>query len=665
MKIFVLLFILFFFPFISFTQKTFPTYNFTVTIDQEKKHLIVNGSLAFEMFDMEPTDSVKLYLHETMIDPIISLSSKKNEHPLKYRKEKDNGGHSEFTVYLPKKYQYNEELKIYFSYEGGSKIGRQFYFASDMLFAGGPGTAWYPQVIQVNPITKSGTLLEGTGSITISIAKPYMAIIAGGIRKPKTSSSDRIVEYNVNTPTFFTLCTGLYKEFKSNDKGFSLNAYLLSDTKLAQYYLANCSKVINYLSTAFGPYPYSEFSIIEFTEEISQKLSIGGGSTLAGIIMPSSSLTGNFNLALFGHELGHQWWGNKVKTSGSKGRGMLDEAMAQYGALLTVEKFDTSNGAEAFRRKGYPGYINNQSGFGYLKYALANQDAPLSFLPSGYTHTIGDSKGFLVYDILSRTIGRAVFFKALKNITERYAYISWDEFLLEIENASNQKLAWFNDQWFNQKGVPDWEAYWKQSGDSLHIEVTQKEPYYRIDNLELDIISKDNKILQRTIAIHGQKSNISIPVNFEIREVKIDPYFKILHWDKAYKEEALALLSATMVQNERIKGNLNKADSLYQEAVKLIPTNDKYGLAFSLEYEIARIKTMRGDSSGAIKHFLHAIQLPVRGELLPWAYFRLAELAKKVNDQNLFVQASNMAISADAVIGNVNGMKEQIQKLKN
>ncbi len=253
----------------------------------------------------------------------------------------------------------------------------------------------------------------------------------------------------------------------------------------------------------------------------------------------------------------------------------------------------------------------------------------------------------------------------MKTITQNHDFISWEEFLLQVEKASNQNLTWFYNQWFNQRGAPDWDIHWFQSQDSLRIEILQKPPYYRIDNLEVDIISNDLKILQKSFPINGNKTIQSIPVSFQVKEVKVDPYFKILHWDKQYKEEASALLPAILIQKERFNGHLDKADSVYKEAIKRVPSIDKYGLTFNLEYEIARVKTMKGDSAGAMKHYLNAIQQPVRGELLPLVYFRLAELAKGAKDQILFEQASIMAIAADAIVGNAYGIQEQIQSLKN
>jgi ABC-2 type transport system permease protein len=39
-----------------------------------------------------------------------------------------------------------------------------------------------------------------------------------------------------------------------------------------------------------------------------------------------------------GHELAHQWWGHQVSGCYAQGSNMLVETMAQYSALMVMEK---------------------------------------------------------------------------------------------------------------------------------------------------------------------------------------------------------------------------------------------------------------------------------------------------------------------------------------
>ncbi len=80
--------LLFLRAFTSFGQEVIPDYSLDMNIEQAKKFLTVNGSVTFKMFENTHTDSARLYLNETMTDPVFSLPAKPKRQILKYRKVK-------------------------------------------------------------------------------------------------------------------------------------------------------------------------------------------------------------------------------------------------------------------------------------------------------------------------------------------------------------------------------------------------------------------------------------------------------------------------------------------------------------------------------------------------------------------------------------------------
>ncbi len=77
-----------------------PDYSLNINIKQAQRFLTINGSVTFKMPEPKEIDFTKLYLNETMTDPVFFLSVKTKKQILKYRKVKGDDGRNEFTIYL-------------------------------------------------------------------------------------------------------------------------------------------------------------------------------------------------------------------------------------------------------------------------------------------------------------------------------------------------------------------------------------------------------------------------------------------------------------------------------------------------------------------------------------------------------------------------------------
>ena len=629
-----------------------PYYNIKLNVFPDEKYLTAEGTLVFNIKDF-PGDSIKFLLNETMADLKMNLIETDGSIiPQTKKKEESQNGQIQYSFSTPVNSGSHSQVKVSFSFNGGRQSAFEFYLGSDGSFAAGVAAAWYPQLLV--PLSNgSYNVAYAIGQLGISVPHKYTPVVAGGTLVSQYEDSLNTRIYNVDKPGYFTFYVGKYTLTSYNGGPIPVEAYTLDNKEYINSYLEGSSKIVDFLTSAFGPYPYDKFIIVEIPDEESQKQGIGGASVPGGIMMPSGSLEAKFNLALYGHEISHQWWGNHITRTGDAGTGMLDEALAQFGALIVVEKFDNNNGAEKFRRTGYPGYIFSQSGFGYLKNTAAGIDKPLSQLTPALTHTLGDSKGFLVYDILSQQVGRERFFNALKNITAKYARITWEQFLQEVQDASGQDLQWFYDQWFNRTGAPEWNYDFVQNGDTLQINVTQTEPFYRIDTLEITIAGNDGSgSSTRNVSIAGKESIIKIPVDFSVNSVTLDPHFKVLNWQPSYKEEVYQLAPIAKLTDLRVADKLSEAETLYDSLKNNIPSPDRYGFYSLLQYEIARIMFAQEKYQEAMEHFRNSVSAPsFNNNILPWIYYRMAQTAQKLGDNETLRWAVQSAVDTDEANG--------------
>jgi aminopeptidase N len=309
--------------------------------------------------------------------------------------------------------------------------------------------------------------------------------------------------------------------------------YLLNPNDKAQEFTDGCAKALNFLTTLIGKFPYQEFSLVE----IDFRSGVAGTSEF-GFILADDAEFKNFNLSYWAHEIGHQWWGDLVRSkSGEFGQMMFSEGLTQFGALQAVEFIEGEKAAEDFRLYGYRGIRKTQSAKGYFELVSSGKDFPLTlYKPKNQDeillmHRLANSKGFILMDMLSRQIGRKKFGAILKRFIREHAeqLTSWQEFQKFIEANAGQNIHWFFEQWFKRTGAPDYKLDWKQEVKTVRGKITQPAPYFR-STLELEIVGANNRRLLKTVEIIGGEIEFNWRVPFKVKSVVLDPHYKVLRW---------------------------------------------------------------------------------------------------------------------------------------
>ncbi len=410
---------------------------------------------------------------------------------------------------------------------GGPRTSEIFSINRDCAFAGGIKTAWYPE-IEDGPVAASGELrgVRGTGIVRFDLPSGF-TVYAPGQRSGATT-------FAFPRPIFFSFAAARYEVTRRVDV-VPVSAYVLHSRPRIEDYLAGAGRVLTVLVKEFGAYPNAQFAIAEVPP--SQADSAGfEGASLEGLILASSTyLDREFNIAYFGHELSHQWWPNLVasKTVGGA-RTMMSEGLAQYGSLRAVEEVDGAEAAERYRRSGYPGF-EEYGGIAYLRMVAAGTDGILSDLPADVSlqRALVLNKGFLVWDMLSRNVGRERFRAALRQITQDYAYrrIDWADFLAIVQQHAEHNLTRFFADWFDRPGVPDYRLQWNQDATGLiHGTVTQTEPLYAA-TLEIEARGDSGRTSVFRLPVDSARTDFTWRPGFPSRGVLLDPHHLVLRWE--------------------------------------------------------------------------------------------------------------------------------------
>jgi aminopeptidase N len=180
------------------------------------------------------------------------------------------------------------------------------------------------------------------------------------------------------------------------------------------------------------------------------------------------------------HETAHQWWGNRVASSGYRDNWVM-EALANYSALMYLEKtrgpHATSVFLESYRdallAKGQGGQVIDATGPIVLGLRLENSQQP------GAWRNITYGKGTWIMQMLRRRMGDDRFIAMLREILKRYdhAEMTTEEFhQLAAEflppKSPDPKLDLFFDQWVYGTGIPALKLTYAVKGVAPSIRVT-------------------------------------------------------------------------------------------------------------------------------------------------------------------------------------------------
>ena len=276
-------------------------------------------------------------------------------------------------------------------------------------------------------------------------------------------------------------------------------------------------QVIEFFSEHIGPYPYEKLANV-------QAAGLGGATELAtAIFYGENNVTGEGHLTrLVAHEVAHQWFGDSV-TEDDWDDVWLSEGFATYFTLLFTEH---AQGRDAF----VAGLKRSRGAV--LRFDEANPDyrvvhdnlSDMSNVLSGQIY----QKGGWTLHMLRGLIGTDAFWAGIREYYRRYRddNASTDDFRRVMEDAGDQDLGWFFDQWLYRGGVPRIEGSWRYDAARRAVEIelrqTQSgEPFRLPINVGLEMpLGRADRV---DLTFMDRAQRFSIAVDAEPVSVTLDP----------------------------------------------------------------------------------------------------------------------------------------------
>ncbi len=433
---------------------------------------------------------------------------------------------------LPRRFAKGDPLTVSFALESGRELSSQFQLKREAFYASWV-EAWYPV-----PADASGEpgAPAAPGSTTFHLPRGWRSVSNGALVEARPHGGGTVERWQVDAPAARSFVAAPFLAPKAVDVGGRAIAFhLLRPRATSDAQAAALAGALRAMESRFGPYPYPSYHVAEVPEGAA----FAAGSE-QGFIMVRSSVLDDVRgtVPLFAHEAAHGWWGNLVRSRGP-GAKMLSEALAQYGAVLSIEALEGREAMDEFLRFSRPGYNPLQCALGYFHIWREGGDAPLAALENAPTHhNLSDSKGMWFYHMLRLRLGDEAFFAALRGLIddERGREVELGRFRQRLL-AADPSLDSFLKQWLDRAGAPvlraDWWSIDRGKGVQIVVEQVQPGEPFQVP-LEVAVVLANGETLRTTLDLSERTQRFGVATTARPLDLKLDPGNRLLLWRPEY-----------------------------------------------------------------------------------------------------------------------------------
>ena len=280
----------------------------------------------------------------------------------------------------------------------------------------------------------------------------------------------------------------------------------------------NTAKVLQALSLFhqyFSAYPF-----------INEKYGHTQFSWGGGMEHQTNSFITTANESLMAHELGHQWFGDKV-TCGSWQDVWLNEGFATYLTYFHFEKTDPAGHLN--RIKGLSNSITGLPGGSVWVEDTTN----INRIFSG---RLSYNKGAYLLHMLRWVLGDTLFFRGIRQYINdpklAYGFARTDDLKRNLEQVGGKNLAEFFNDWFTGQGYPTYSVKWTQNKNNwARVTVSQTTSHPSVTYFEMPLALKFKSGTQeKTVIVNNTKNNELFweEIGFKADTVIIDPDYWVL-----------------------------------------------------------------------------------------------------------------------------------------
>jgi len=255
---------------------------------------------------------------------------------------------------------------------------------------------------------------------TVSTVVGQTAIAPGYLVDQRKEEGRHYFTYEMDAPiaNFYSFVSADYEVALSRWNDVTIEVYYHDTHRFnVERILESVQDSLEYYSQAFGPYQYRQLRILEFpayrkfAQAFPNTVPFSEGIGFIADVEDPHQI--DLPYYVTAHEVAHQWWAHQVMPSKTQGASMLIETLAQYGALMVMERQFGHHRIRKFLKQELDRYLKGRA-------TDASGETPLYRVEKqGYIHY---RKGAVIMYALKDYLGEQTVNRALRKLIQHHAY---------------------------------------------------------------------------------------------------------------------------------------------------------------------------------------------------------------------------------------------------
>jgi len=381
----------------------------------------------------------------------------------------------------------------------------------------------------------------------VSTSAGQTAIAPGKLQTQWEQDGRHYFSYRVDEPilNFYAFLSGRYEVAREQWHDVDLEVFYHKDHAVnVPRMLESMHATLNYCTANFSSYPYQQLRIVEFPRYRRFAQAFPGTVPFSESADFISDLrdTDNIDMVFYitAHEIAHQWWAHQLIPANVPGGQMITESLAQYTAMMVMEKDLGPSRVGKFLQHELLNYLRGRG-------AERDKEMPL-FCEEGQSY-IYYRKGSLVFYALRDYLGEDVVNDALQefliaHLNQGPPYATAPELLERLRERTPPQYAYLIEDFFETITLYDNRTEsaicTKTEDDRFRVVVNYVSRKYRADGqgverevphqdwIELGVFGEDAdgqevELYREKRQLTSGKGRLEVLVDQEPKRAGIDP----------------------------------------------------------------------------------------------------------------------------------------------